>query len=147
MPFLGGFTRPDTFISGFSQELQSSLIEKALILPDDTLPAGEISENIANDKQPKFQGGDFTDFRTWVMRQLLYPVEAMKNGIQGNVIAQFVIDTTGRITRIDILESPHKLLSAEVIRIIKSSPPWEPGEHDGKKIDVQYSIPVHFFMR
>ena len=58
-----------------------------------------------------------------------------------NVI--FKINTEGDI--IDIKSrAPHPDLEAEAIRVIKMLPKMIPGEHNGKKVNVPYSLPIIF---
>ena len=70
---------------------------------------------------------------------------AKKNGLIGsqrvNVI--FKIDTDGEI--IDVKSrAAHPKLEEEAKRVIKSLPKMIPGEHDGKKVKVAYSLPIIF---
>ena len=91
-----------------------------------------------------FKGGGLSDFRRWVMERLTYPKIAMDNGIQGDVIVEFVIDEKGELTRIKVLQSPDSSLSSEVIAVLKKSPRWKPGEHEGKKVKVKFVLPIRF---
>lgn len=96
------------------------------------------------EKMPSFRGGNLTTFRNWVMSQVRYPEVAQKKSIQGRVLAQFVVEKDGSITEIQILQSPDKSLSEEVIRVLKASPNWIPGSHEGKSVRVKYTLPVEF---
>ena len=60
-----------------------------------------------------------------------YPSEARMRGLEGRVIAQAHVDSAGNVTTVVIKESPHELLSEEVIAAIqkwKFKPPIEDGE-------------------
>ncbi len=65
-------------------------------------------------------------------------------GVEGNVIASFIIDEEGFLTSIEILQSPSETLSEEVRRVFNSSPIWTPGEQRGNKVAVKYTLPVQF---
>ena len=96
---------------------------------------------------PKFEGGDLNKFRNWVQRHIKYPRVAQDQGIQGRVIAEFVIEKDGKVSFSKIMESPHESLSAEVEGAIRHSPNWTPGTNGGKPVRVKMSIPVNFAMR
>ncbi len=96
---------------------------------------------------PKFQNGDLKKFTKWVGEQVKYPPEALKDGIAGKVICQFDINKKGEIKNIKVIRSVDKLLDAEVVRVVKSSPKWTPGRQRGKDVQVQMAVPVWFKVR
>jgi len=96
------------------------------------------------EKMPEFQGGDINTFRNWVQKQVVYPQIARENGISGRVVVRFIIEKDGQIGDIQVLSSPAECLSNEVIRIVRSSPRWEPGSADGEPVRVRYTLPVDF---
>ncbi len=91
-----------------------------------------------------FQGGDITAFLKWVQEHLQYPKELMESAISGKVFAQFTIDEKGQITNIKILRGVDPLLDNEVIRVLKSSPLWNPPKQGGKAVKQIFTIPVNF---
>lgn len=107
---------------------------------------GQDDEWLAVEEMPTFMGGDLSTFRDWVMQNIRYPEEAIKKGIEGNVVVNFCVGKDGYIkeSRITVLESPDKLLSDEVIRVLKSSPQWTPGKQKGNPVAVQFTLPVGF---
>jgi TonB family protein len=95
--------------------------------------------------KPKFNGGDAEKlFREYANSKIVYPKEAIEKGIMGRVFTQFVIDTDGSITDIKVLRGVDPLLDEEVVRVVKTSPKWTPGESDGKKVKVKYQFPFLF---
>ena len=96
------------------------------------------------EKMPTFQGGDLNVFRNWVQSKIQYPKEAMDKGIKGRVVYSFVVEKDGSLTDFDVLQSPDKSLADEVVRILKTSPKWEPGEQRGEKVRVKYTVPIVF---
>ena len=94
---------------------------------------------------PTFGGGNINDFRTWVMSNIRYPQQAIEQGIQGQVVAAFVVGTDGRVEdEVAILRSPDESLSAEVRRVIAKSPAWTAGMQDSEAVRVQLTVPVQF---
>ena len=98
------------------------------------------------EKMPTFMGGDLNVFRNWVQSKIQYPKEAMDKGIKGRVVCSFVVEKDGSLTDFDVLQSPDKSLGDEVVRILKTSPKWEPGEQRGEKVRVKYTVPIVFSM-
>lgn len=80
----------------------------------------------------------------WVYVYLRYPQEAVRQGIQGRVLVDFVIDEKGRVTDVRAVRSSHPLLEEEALRVIKASPDWKPGRVRGKKVKSQISLNVEF---
>lgn len=96
------------------------------------------------DEMAEFQGGSLETFRTWVQKKLVYPPEAIKNGISGKVIVQFAVDSKGVVCDVKVLRSVFPLLDKETTRVIESSPDWTPAVKEGKKVKQQFTMPVIF---
>lgn len=112
----------------------------------------EVKEEVIEDDQPfliaetmpSFQGGDLNKFRTWVQQNIRFPQIALENGIQGRVVLSFVIEKDGRLTNIQVLQSPDRSLSDEAIRVLSKSPKWSPGKQRNQVVRVKYTLPVDF---
>ena len=96
------------------------------------------------EKMPTFQGGDLNTFRNWMQGQIQYPKEAAAKNISGRVIFSFVVEKDGSTSDFTVLRTPDKLLAAEVERIFKTCPKWEPGTQRGEKVRVKYTVPIVF---
>lgn len=80
----------------------------------------------------------------WVYTYMKYPKEAVKNGIQGRVLVDFVIDEKGKVRGVKVLKGVDPLLDEEAVRIISASPDWKPGWLRGKKVKSRMSLYVEF---
>lgn len=96
------------------------------------------------EKMATFMGGDLTTFRNWVQQRVKYPAIAQELGISGQVILQFVVEKDGSLTNIQVLRSPDNSLSDEAVRVLKSSPKWEPAMQRNKPVRLKYTLPVVF---
>ena len=96
------------------------------------------------EKMPTFMGGDISKFRSWVASRLRYPQLAQENNITGRVLLKFVVEKDGTLTNIQVLQSPDKSLADEAIRVLKTSPRWEPGKQRNQSVRVFYTLPVDF---
>jgi TonB family protein len=79
-----------------------------------------------------------------VYQYLKYPDEAVRNGIQGKVLVDFIIDENGKVTDVKVLRGVDELLDAEAVRVIAASPAWKPGYVKGKKVRSEISLYVEF---
>ena len=95
------------------------------------------------EQMPQFPGG-FAEMMKYLANNIKYPSEAHKNGTQGRVTVQAIIDTEGRVTNTRVIKGADPYLDAEAIRVVSSMPKWSPGMQDGKPVNVKFTIPVMF---
>jgi periplasmic protein TonB len=112
------------------------------------LPSEEVSDEpimffLIEDK-PKFMGGGEDAFRKWVLSNVSYPQIAAENGIQGTVHLKFVINKDGSVSDIVLVRGVDQSLDREAIRVVSSSPRWEPGKQRGNPVRVAFSFPLTF---
>ena len=97
--------------------------------------------------KPRFNGGDAAEFSKWVNSQLVYPEKAKQAGIQGRVAIQFTVGADGAVRDAKVLRGVNEDLDAEALRVVSSSPRWEPGMQDGKAVPVTFTFPVVYRLR
>ncbi len=107
-------------------------------------PAVEDEIFLVAETMPSFMDGNLETFRTWVMQNVKFPQIALENNLQGRVVLSFVIDKDGRLTNIEVLQSPDRSLSEEAIRVLSKSPKWSPGKQRNQTVRVKYTLPVEF---
>ena len=97
------------------------------------------------EQMPSFPGGNAALMK-FIFTNLQYPEEAKKNGLQGRVVVELVVEPDGCITNVRIGPFSHagKSLCDEAIRVVKSMPRWNPGQHGGKAVRVRFRVPVSF---
>ena len=96
--------------------------------------------------KPTFQDGDANAFAMWVAQQIVYPETAKESGASGRVILQFTIAKDGSVTDVKVVRGVHPDLDKEVMRVVTSSPKWNPGKHKGQAVPVVFTFPVMFKM-
>lgn len=98
------------------------------------------------EQQPEFPGGmeAYLDFMT---KNIKYPVECEKNGVEGRVLVDVVIDEEGNVTEPKVKKSVDPLLDAEALRVVKMMPKWTPGMNEGKAVKVLYTVPFTFRLK
>ena len=97
---------------------------------------------VVEDK-PVFPGGDAALMK-FIADNTKYPEIAKENGIQGRVFIQFVIDKTGRVTKVQVAKGVDPYLDAEAKRVVAMLPNWSPGKQRGKAVPVTFVVPINF---
>lgn len=106
--------------------------------PAEEDPVFEVVENM-----PEFAGG-MGGLMQYLSKNIKYPVEAQKAGIQGRVIMQVIIDKNGNVTNPKVTQPVAPLLDTEAIRVTASMPKWKPGTQRGMPVNVKYTFPIVF---
>jgi hypothetical protein len=54
----------------------------------------------------------------------------------------FAVEKNGSLSYIESVPAIDQTIETEIIRVLSLSPKWQPGESNGKKIRMQYSLPI-----
>ena len=107
----------------------------------------EVIQFINVEQKPMFQGGEANGFSKWVNAHLVYPEIAKENGVEGRVTLQFTIGKDGKVQDVKVLAAPDPSLAEEAVRVVSSSPKWEPGRQRDRTVKVSYTFPVIYRLR
>ena len=99
------------------------------------------------EQKPGFMNGDANTFSKWVNERLQYPEIAKENGIQGRVLLQFVVGADGKVSNVKVVRGVDPSLDKEAVRVVQSSPKWDPGKQRDRAVKVTYTFPVIFQLR
>ena len=101
------------------------------------------------DQRPTFlNSADVAPFmEKWVYANLKYPEDAVREGIQGRVMVDFIIDKDGKVTDVRVVRGVDPELDAEAVRVISASPKWRPGRMNGQKVRTSVTVPVEFRLK
>lgn len=97
-----------------------------------------IYSTVGIEVKPDFPGG-LQKFYTFVGNNYRAPDE---EGLKGKVFVTFVVEKDGSLTDIKVVRDIGYGTGAEAIRVLKKSPRWIPGEQNGKRVRVRYSLPI-----
>ncbi len=100
-------------------------------------------EYVLVEKMPQFTEAN-GNLRKYIARKIQYPVLAAEQGYEGQVFVQFVVTTDGRVAKAKVIKGANVELNKEALRVINTMPNWVPGEQQGKKVEVSYTIPIRF---
>ena len=84
-----------------------------------------------------------TKIQQHIIKYFRYPMFAQKNGIQGRVFVQFMIEKDGSIKEVRT-RTPHPVLDEAAKKIISLIPLLIPAKQNGKPIRVPFSIPITY---
>jgi len=95
------------------------------------------------EQQPLPQGG-LKAFYQHVADNLKYPNQARRMGIEGRVFLEFVVERDGSLTDIKVARGIGAGCDEEAMRVIASSPNWNPGKQRGRAVRVRMVMPITF---
>nr|WP_294929825.1 energy transducer TonB [uncultured Flavobacterium sp.] len=120
----------------------------AVLTVDEPVGKGPVAEIVQEDNnvyntagievKPDFPGG-MEKFYKFVGNNYRTPEE---EGLKGKVYVTFVVEKDGSLTDIKVLRDIGYGTGAEAVRVLKKCPKWTPGEQNGKKVRVLYSLPI-----
>jgi protein TonB len=93
---------------------------------------------------PSFPGGAGA-LQRWLSRNLR-PQDEQEPGQRIRVVVRFAVNAAGDIEQVHIIQAGGVTFDKEVLRVINKMPKWEPGQQNGRKVAVWFSIPVIFEM-
>ena len=92
---------------------------------------------------PQFPGGA-SEFMKWLTRNLKYPVSAQNKKIKGRVVAQFIVNTDGSVSDLELTEHLEAACDREVLRVLRMMPKWQAGVMNAKPCRTKVCIPIVF---
>ncbi|MFZ9981913.1 MAG: energy transducer TonB [Cyclobacteriaceae bacterium] len=88
--------------------------------------------------------GGMSAFYKFVSSKLKYPPQANRMGVEGKVYVEFVINRDGSIVDARVVRGIGAGCDEEAVRVVASSPPWNPGKQRGKAVRQKYTLPIIF---
>ena len=92
---------------------------------------------------PQFPGGA-AEFMKWLTKNLKYPVTAQKRKVKGRVVAQFIVNTDGSVSDLQLTEKLETSCDNEVLRVLRMMPKWQAGMMNAKSCRTKVCIPIVF---
>ena len=125
-------------------EIIEEYVYEAPEMEDEEIQEEEIFKSV--EEQPEFPGGT-AKLLEYVQKNLKYPMMARESDIQGRVFVGFIVEKDGSITNVKVLRGIDPALEKEAVRVVSSSPKWEPGRQRDRAVNVTYTFPVIFQLR
>lgn len=145
-----------------SEEL--NLVENDVELPPDALEPQEVEEpeKLAEEEKPEvvdmyeepvdfrvvedlpqFPGGA-AEFMKWLTKNLKYPATSQHQKVKGKVVAQFIVNTDGSVSDLEVVEHLDAACDREVLRVLRMMPKWQAGVMNAKPCRTMVCIPIVF---
>lgn len=128
----------------FAQQLQQRN-QNAVDLDSVNIDMCYDDKKLLLDEGPIFKREN-SDFDSYIVSHLIYPEEARKELIEGNVYVSFVIDTNGKVKDVRIMYSSNSIFNQAATDVISHSPKWKPGTYKGKPVRVKKMARVKFVL-
>jgi len=93
--------------------------------------------------QPTPSGG-MQAFYQYVQKNLKYPAQARRMGIEGKVFVQFIVDKDGALSDVQAVKGIGAGCDEEAVRVIQGAPKWKPGKQRGRPVRVRMILPITF---
>ena len=135
-------------VSMIAEDMSFKPVEGILAPPTEVVEDVVVEDEIyvAVENMPEFPGGT-AQLMKYLSSRIKYPTISQEMGTSGKVIVQFVVDKDGSITSPEVVRGVDPYLDKEALRVISTMPKWKPGEQNGKKVRVKFTVPVSFTLQ
>ncbi|MHA7130763.1 energy transducer TonB [Algoriphagus namhaensis] len=127
----------------FDVDVQEETVIEEVVIAE--APVVEKADEIFDvvETQPNPPGG-MSGWNEYLRKNLKYPTQARRMGIEGTVIVVFVVNVDGSIQDVDVLRGIGGGCDDEAIRVVENAPKWEPGKQRGKPVRTRMRLPIRF---
>ena len=84
------------------------------------------------------------DLDSIVQQAIIYPKQAQKDGIYGDVVVSYTITKKGTLTNAKVIIKSHPLLDAEALRVVNSMVDWIPARNGNTAINFNDAVLIKF---
>ncbi|MEP5613794.1 MAG: energy transducer TonB [Cyclobacteriaceae bacterium] len=85
-------------------------------------------------EEPAGFPGGLAAFYGYLKKEMKFPRQAQRMGIEGRVFVQFVVERDGTLTDIHVVKGIGAGCDEEAVRVLKNSPKWKPGKQRGRAV-------------
>jgi len=90
---------------------------------------------------PMFVGGDLA-CQKHLVKNIRMPDDALKQNIEGTAYVQFVVESNGILSSVELKKGILKSVDDEIVRVVREMPAWSPAIANGINVRFQYTLPV-----
>ena len=87
------------------------------------------------------------DLPAYIGQHVKYPSIALREGVEGRVYVNFVVEKDGSITHVKMLRGIGFGCDEEALRVVKEMPKWIPAQFKNRKVASYFNLPIHFKLR
>ena len=98
---------------------------------------------IVSEQMPKYPGGT-EGLIKFLDNNFRYSNEMIDLDLTGKVFINFIVNTDGTISNVNVIKSLHKSFDDECIRIVKKFPKWSCGMQNNIPVRISYNLQFNF---
>lgn len=121
---------------------EETVIEDIII--EEAPPEEEVEEVFQIVENPAEFPGGIGEFYKFVQKNMSYPAQARRMGIEGRVYVEFIVDKDGSITNVSSVRGIGAGCDEEAVRVVQMSPKWSPPRQRGRPVKQKMIIPITF---
>lgn len=108
-------------------------------------PEEEVADKVFMivEEQASFPGGQAA-WNKFLKKNLEYPRQAKRMGIEGAVYLSFIVNKQGAISDIEVMRGIGGGCDEEAVRVLKESPNWNPGKQRGNPVKSRMQFRIVF---
>lgn len=127
----------------FDVDVKETTVIREVVISE--APVVEKADQIFDvvETQPNPPGG-MAGWNAYLSKNLKYPTQARRMGIEGTVIVVFVINTDGSIQDVEVLRGIGGGCDEEAVKVVQEAPKWEPGKQRGRPVRTRMRLPIRF---
>ena len=95
------------------------------------------------DEEAMFPGGNAA-FTAFANESIVYPITALNDKLTGKAVVELIIEKDGIISSLRIKKGIRSDVDEEIIRVLKTMPPWIPGKNKGEPVRMRKLQPISF---
>ncbi len=97
------------------------------------------------EEMPVYEGG-LKEMMQFIGRKVRYPGSARRNGIEGTVFVNFIVNKDGKVTDVSVSKGISDDCDKEAARVIALLDKWKPGKQNHRAVNVRMTIPIKFHL-
>jgi len=106
--------------------------------------AAFVAYSEAPNHPPKFPTNTYKSFDDFIAKNIIHPQVAQNSGKEEKVTVSFTVKMDGKLANIKVISSTNENLNNEAVRLIQSSPAWEPAYKNQQPVDMEISYTINF---
>ena len=130
-----------------SDNTPQKIVEEEVFMRAEQMPRFPGCENfkLSNDDKAKCAEKKLFEY---IRTNLKYPLQALKNNLQGEVLIKFIVDKEGNINQAELVSDPGSGMGKAALDVVNGmndlNKKWTPGYQQGKPVSVWFVLPVRF---
>lgn len=117
-------------------------VDPVFDLPADTALTIRTTRQVTEQARPLIKGG-IKALPNHLASELKYPPEAFRYSLEGEVVVEFVVETSGNLSNMRALQDVGGGCTDEALRLLYRTP-WAPATLDGKRVRSTMQVSIQF---